>query len=283
MLKNRVYVGDMVQGRTKKVSYKSKICKKLPKDQWIVVENTHEPIVSKEIFDKVNLLLESRKKTRARTYDYLLKGIIHCKECGSHLAVINRPNSRQDTVLYFVCRTYQRFTKSGVCTSHTIKEERVTNAIAEHIRDICRSYLSKELIERAVLEVKQEIEKSDSEELEIKRLQSEIDKISKKMDIMYQDRLSGVLDDEDFSRIYSDMKKNRNELQQQLEKIIFYIKQEPIIMKDINALAEKFINEANTNKELLVSLVEKIEFCENKKATIYFRCGSLQVMDMNLH
>lgn len=78
---------------------------------------------------------------RNRTYDFLLKGLIFCHECGYPLAVFNRKNARGEDVLYFVCRTYQRFTKAGVCTCHSIKEKTVTDAVVAKVREICQAYL----------------------------------------------------------------------------------------------------------------------------------------------
>ena len=82
MLQNETYLGNMVQGRTVKISYKSKKCLKQDRENWVVVENTHEPLIDKETFQKVRMLVNSRKHTRSRTYDFLLKGLIFCHECG---------------------------------------------------------------------------------------------------------------------------------------------------------------------------------------------------------
>lgn len=87
-----------------------------------MVEGTHEPLVDAETFRKVRLLVESRTHTRSRTYDFLLKGLIFCHECGYPLATLNRNNAAGEERLFFVCRTYQRFTKTGVYTCHSIKE-----------------------------------------------------------------------------------------------------------------------------------------------------------------
>lgn len=54
---NEVYIGNMVQGRSQKISYSSKKCRKIPREDWIVVENTHEPIIDRESFEKVASLL----------------------------------------------------------------------------------------------------------------------------------------------------------------------------------------------------------------------------------
>lgn len=70
MLQNETYIGNMVQGRTVKISYKSKKCLKQERENWVVVEGTHEPLIDEESFRKVRLLVESRKHTRSRTYDF---------------------------------------------------------------------------------------------------------------------------------------------------------------------------------------------------------------------
>ena len=102
MLQNETYIGNMVQGRRRKVSYKSKKCiRQLPED-WVVVEGTHEPLVTPETFERVGRLLASRRHTRSRTYEFPLKGLLFCHECGHPLAVLNRKNSRGEDVRYLV-------------------------------------------------------------------------------------------------------------------------------------------------------------------------------------
>ena len=90
MLQNETYIGNMVQGRCVKISYKSKKCLKQNPANWVVVEGTHEPLVDRETFQKVRMLVNSRRHTRSRTYDFLLKGLIFCHECGYPLTVLNR-------------------------------------------------------------------------------------------------------------------------------------------------------------------------------------------------
>ena len=146
MLQNETYLGNMVQGRTVKISYKSKKCLKQDRENWVVVENTHEPLIDKETFQKVRMLVNSRKHTRSRTYDFLLKGLIFCHECGYPMAVLNRPPVSGEDRLFFVCRTYQRFTKAGVCSCHSIKEQTVTEAVLAKVREVCEAYPKSEEI-----------------------------------------------------------------------------------------------------------------------------------------
>ena len=80
MLRNEVYIGNMVQGRKRKVNYKSKKEITMPKEQWVIVPNTHEPIIDKKDFYDVQMLLDKRKPTRTRTHEYLLKNCEVYKE-----------------------------------------------------------------------------------------------------------------------------------------------------------------------------------------------------------
>ena len=86
----------------------------------------HKPLVDAESFRKIGMLLDSRRHTRSRTHDFLLKGLIFCHECGYPLGVINRKTAKGKDELYMVCRTYQRFTKDGVCSCHRVKETTAT-------------------------------------------------------------------------------------------------------------------------------------------------------------
>ena len=95
ILLNEVYIGNMVQGRMKKINYKSKKNIRLPKTEWKIVENTHEPIIDKETFYKVNEMINKRKQTRVKTHDYLLKGFVHCHECGKKVGCSPRELSKR--------------------------------------------------------------------------------------------------------------------------------------------------------------------------------------------
>ncbi len=275
MLKNEAYIGNMVQGRVRKVNYKSKKCIRLPSEEWVVVKGTHEAIVDAETFHKVNQLLEGRKHTRQRTYDFLLKGLIFCHECGHPLAVINRRNSKGEECLYFVCRTYQRFTKAGVCTGHYIKEEIVTEAVLEQIRRVCRNYLKQEtLLPIAERETELARERQNIEQ-ETASLKTKIQSLSANLDQTYMDRLNGVLDDGDFSRIYGNLKQERTRLEKRLAELLenkpSSIDQEALV----KSLVEQFINSASYNRELIVSLVERVELTEDKQVIIRFRFREL--------
>ena len=275
MLQNETYLGNMVQGRSVKISYKSKKCLKQDPANWVVVEGTHEPLVDAETFRKVRMLVNSRKHTRSRTYDFLLKGLIFCHECGYPLAVLNRKNARGEDVLYFVCRTYQRFTKAGVCTCHSIKEKTVTDAVVAKVREVCQAYLNPDELLPVAQEAVENARKQSSLELELQALQSKIDSLTANLDRMYTDRLSGLLPEADFQRIFGRIKLERGQLEEKRKELELRQKS-PVRSEDrARELVQRFIETAGESRELLVSLIERVELTEDKKILIKFRFAQL--------
>ena len=275
MLQNETYIGNMVQGRSVKISYKSKKCLKQDPANWVVVEGTHEPLVDAETFRKVRMLVNSRRHTRSRTYDFLLKGLIFCHECGYPLAVLNRKNARGEDVLYFVCRTYQRFTKAGVCTCHSIKEKTVTDAVIAKVREVCQAYLNPDELLPVAREAVENAGKQSGLEAELQALQSKIDSLTVNLDRMYTDRLSGLLPEADFQRIFSRIKLEREQLEAKRQELKLRQKS-PVRSKDRAwELVQRFIETAGESRELLVSLIERVELTEDKEIIIKFRFAQL--------
>ena len=275
MLQNETYIGNMVQGRSVKISYKSKKCLRQAPANWVVVEGTHEPLVDGETFRKVQLLVGSRKHTRSRTYDFLLKGLIFCHECGYPLAVLNRKNARGEDVLYFVCRTYQRFTKAGVCTCHSIKEKTVTDAVVAKVREVCQACLKPNELLPMAREAVENAGKGSGLKMELQDLQSRIDSLTAKLDRMYTDRLNGLLPEADFQRIFSRIKGEREQLEEKRKALAFQQKS-PVPSEDrARELVQRFIETAGESRELLVSLIERVELTEDKEVIIKFRFAQL--------
>ena len=271
MLKNETYIGNMVQGRTARISYKTKKCLRRQPQQWVVVEHTHEPLIDPETFRKVQLMVNSRRNTRSRTYDFLLKGLIFCHECGYPLAVMNRRNAAGEDRLFFVCRTYQRFTKAGVCSCHSIKEQTVTEAVIERTREVCEAYLNPERLRPIAAAAVAASGRVDGREEELSALHARIDSMTAHLDRMYMDRLNGLLADVDFERLYRRIKAERTALEEKLRELEAQ-KKTPVPIEDrARELVQQFLHCAFTSRELLVSLIERIELTESKEIIIRFR------------
>ena len=275
MLQNQTYIGNMVQGRTVKISYKSRKCLKQPPENWVVVEGTHQPLVDAETFRAVGRLLDSRRHTRSRTYDFLLKGLIFCRECGHPLGVLNRRNAKGEEVLYFVCRTYQRNTRAGVCTCHSSRESTITEGVVAKVREVCRAGLDPDrlraMAERAVGRARDQ----SGLEGELRGIRARLDGLSADLDRMYTDRLNGILPEEDFQRIFGRIKLEREQLQGKLKSLELK-KKSPVSQADeAKELVQRFLATGGENRELLVSLIERIELTTDKEVIIRFRFPEL--------
>ena len=101
ILKNRMYCGDMVQGRYRMKSYKVHVQELVPQDEWYIVENTHEAIIDRDTFDKVQrLLLRDTRTGPQQKKLYLFSGFLKCADCGKAMT-----RSKVGDVVYYYSRT----------------------------------------------------------------------------------------------------------------------------------------------------------------------------------
>src|SRR5699024_3537322 len=170
--------------------------------------------------------------------------LIFCHECGYPLAVLNRKNAKGEDVLYFVCRTYQRFTKAGVCTCHSIKEKTVTDAVIARVQEECQAYLNPDELLPVAREAVENVRRQSSLEAELQALQSKIESLTANLDRMYSDRLNGLLPEEDFQRIFNRTKLDRKLLEEKRQELELQ-KKSPVRSEDrARELVQRFIETA---------------------------------------
>jgi len=281
MLQNEVYIGNMVQRRMKKVNYKSKKCVRLPKKDWQIVEGTHEALVERETFKMVGLLIKSRDKLRKRTHEYLLKGLVYCYECDKQLAVIMRVLAGDRETLYFVCRTYQRFTKAEVCTCHCVRVETVTEAILGKVKEICRRYITLLDMDELTKQATQAIHEHQKRQTDNRAtLKANYKAVKSKIDRVYLDRLDGMVAEEDYQRIYKRLKSEEADLQSKLAKLDDLDESDNDIRfgrKEVEAMVRRYLEDEEIGRDLLVSMIEKITLSESKEVTVHFRFAELEI------
>jgi len=280
MLTNEVYIGNMVQRRMKKVSYKSKKCVRLPKEDWVIVKNTHDPIVDEETFKTVGRLLKSRYKTRQRTHDYLLKGLIRCDECDTALGVMMRKLSGNRDTLYFVCRTYQRFTQEDKCTCHCIRVESVTDAVVAKVKDICKQYVKLLNLDDITDELAQQIlEQQKRQKNSLANIKASLKAIERKIDRVLNDSVLGSIEEEDFQRFYKRLKDEQSDLQSQLDAFDDSEVDNPFGKKEVEMLVKRFLDAETISRELLVAMVDKITLTESKTLHVHFNFKELELAE----
>ena len=273
LLQNETYLGNMVQGRRVKISYKSKKCLKQDRADWVVVPNTHEPLVDAETFHKVGQLIQSRRHTRSRKYDFLLKGLIYCHECGYPLSVLNRKNAKGEDVLYFVCRTYQRFTRAGVCTSHTIKEKTVTDAVCQAAEEWIKTQFDPSELYPVAVSLLEEADRAAQGTDPLQKITGQIDVLTHHLDELYWDKLNGLLTAEDFARIAEKIQIERHILEVR-RCTLREQKERPVSISDrANQYIQEFLKGAASSREVLTSLIERVELTEEKCLIVTVSCS----------
>ena len=120
ILQNRVYTGDLIQGKKKVESYRTHKLITTNKDEWIIVENNHEPIISKEEFDEVQEILNRSNEEKDLFYRFL-----KCSDCGESFTLRRVKNYE-----YYHCTSYVR---NGSCTSHSIRKDKLVELVIEEI------------------------------------------------------------------------------------------------------------------------------------------------------
>ena len=200
MLHNQLYVGDMVQGRHKKVSYKSEKTIWLPQSQWIVVENTHEAIIDRETFETVQMMLKERTRSGGKGTIHPLAKKVVCGCCGSYMEQTGRQPKADGTQRRYVrCRMHQRAPE--VCGNKTCTDmNALENAVLERIRAYVADYFDPEKV--TLPEQDDPIQQREhAKRDELKRLKSEVDRRRKAMQELYLDKVSGLIDIVQFSEM----------------------------------------------------------------------------------
>ena len=127
ILHNEVYIGKLVQGKTRRLDYRSKKKMNVPMRDWTIVDNTHEAIVPAEQFELVQRILET--ETRSRTMPKwwpCLQDFFYCGDCGSRL-VRRSASYKGKRYIYYQCSGSKQNKRS--CTSHNLRDEKLYNIV----------------------------------------------------------------------------------------------------------------------------------------------------------
>lgn len=208
ILTNKVYTGDSIQGKTERVSYKSKKARKLPQEHWIVAQNTHEPIVSKDTFENVQDIIAMNKKLKQKmpSGTHFFKNMMFCGSCGSIMYYRKRRNSNSG----YICKNYALYGNKK-CTSHFIKEEFVIDIVSEEILKLYESVDIK-CIANSLLS-----KQFDASAENLERL---IETKEKQQDILYMDRLEKRISGKLFEKMNARIENELNKLKQEFGKLI---------------------------------------------------------------
>lgn len=131
IIENEVYIGNTLQGKSITLNYKNKKQIGKDKEEWIRVEDTHEAIVSKEVFAIANTMLKrDLNNSRGKDKIDIFTGMLFCKECGSSL-IRRTVKYKEREEVFYICSKYN---KEKSCSRHSIKEETLIKAVSKIIK-----------------------------------------------------------------------------------------------------------------------------------------------------
>ena len=269
ILKNRMYCGDMVQGRYRVKSYKIHVQEVVPEDEWYIVENTHEAIIDRDIFVKVQrLLLRDTRTAPQKKQIYLFSGFLRCADCGKAMT-----RSKVGGTVYYYCRTYKDQSKNA-CTKHTIKHNRLEAAVLYAVQQ--QVYLAVdytktiERINRAPLVKSQSKKLADA----IEQKERELSKIARYKQAIYQDWKDGEISHSDYRHMKEDYEEQAEALNEVIEKLRAEQAELENGIDTENPFLKAFRQYGNIEKltrDVLIELVDHIKVYEGGNISIVFR------------
>ncbi|MBO5138296.1 MAG: recombinase family protein [Bacilli bacterium] len=267
ILTNRMYIGDMIQNRRSKVNYKvKKVIKNSPND-YIVVENTHEAIIDKDIFYEVQERIPKNVGRNEKKEIHLLDGLLYCGDCGNRISIQSR--RKRDNRCYTICNYYRTYMKQKFCTTHSNNYDELEKKIINSLTAMCLNCINKDKIKNSILsDLSEDSKINDKKELET--VINDMKQINDNLDIVYIDKLNKKITEEQFERVKTKLEneltikqKRYNELNKMNETINEESKNKMII-EYIN----KFLSMKEPSRELIISLIDKIEIFEDKTINI---------------
>ena len=265
ILKNRVYLGHTVLGRSRKVSVKSKKKVAIPKEDWAVTENTHEALVTTEIFELAQENL-GRGTSCYKAYDHVRKsifsGIAVCSKCGYSLCSCGTVYKGEREKYWFLSCTHQRKEIANPCDGVRIRYADLVEVVRQEL-----SYVISLSDDQIQAMAKEAIDREVSEDnLALKKVQREKAKarlavIDKMISKLYLDNAEGRLADNRLEKMVADLEAESDQLSQQMEEL------NPVeiaadIQRQYDQFAEhirRYTDMTTLDREKLVTFVDRIE------------------------
>ena len=269
--------GSVVGRKFQKVSHKIAKVRCTKKDEHIVLENMHEPIIDIETWNKAQDKLNGYTKVRDRKYDHKLKGLVYCGECGNKVTLRCREEKRKDgrvwRATYFICSKRNNY--SGLCDCKQISANLIEEAVIKQIKkELEKINLTdkeiKQVYEKARLQAKS---KESLLKTTLKKLKEELKKKEQNIEEIYQDKINRVILVDDFKVIYEKMQKHRDKVLKEIKQTENVLNQNneqspKIDYEKIKQIADEFLKLEKPNKIMLEQLIEKIEFDKEKNIKI---------------
>lgn len=260
ILHNRTYIGDLIQGKYRKASYKSKKLLRVPKEDWIVIPHCHKGIVDGDTWEEVQKRLNSGRRVSVTEKSRgLLSGLVFCSECGSKL-ILSGGRSGSKRVAYLCCSSHKR--SKDACPGTRIESSRLEDLLlsrinalsADYLGDACLSFPSD--LDRLPLRSKISQTKS-----RLQALQARSSILDRKKEILYSDKLEEIISHEQYLKFRTKLEQESEAIlqeQQTLQEELSSFGEKAPESSVVTSFPESICSQPALSRELAVHLIESV-------------------------
>lgn len=268
ILKDETYIGNSVHNKQTNISYKNKKRVRKPEEEWIRVEGTHEPIISKDVFEQVQKQISSRRREQKNGTTQIFSGLVKCADCGWSMRFgTNARNSKPYS--HFTCSNYGQ---TGLrCSAHYIRYDTLYDYVLARIRhwsqeaQISEEKLLNQLLSAGDKAKASHMQKRTTELTKAEKRKTEVDRLFAKL---YEDWVGGRITEYNFGMLSQKYQTEQQELDAKIAslkmEITFEKQTEDDAVKWVD-LIRRYVNPTELNAELLYTLIEKIVIHESVK------------------
>ena len=281
ILENESYIGNCVQNKTKKISYKSKKIIPLSEEEYTITEKHHEAIIDLDKFNLVQKILANHKNDKVRDTDVLLKGILYCSHCNNKLIIrtkTDKTKSGEKIRRYIYCQTANKEFSNKKCYKKYINYDNFEKETLDKITEILNMYINSKAFknEDALKKLLESQESKYTIDNKIRKLNNDLENINKKINMAYSDRLNGILEEQDFKLFSAGLINERKRIESLTYELNSQIKDfrenktGETIKSDMKKVMENLLKNKLYTKEVLNQLVNRIEIDKDNNVIIYF-------------
>ncbi len=273
ILKNEMYIGNMVQGKNVKLSYKIKQCVAVPEKDWYVVKDTHEPIIDKETFRKAQALFE--KNTRVSPQEKkvgLFAGLVKCADC--HRGMSKKSNKQNGKEYHYYRCSTAKVTKGEACPPRSIRIDKLEETVLVFLRkmvEVATEY------DEMIKAINSNSKRKNNSNLIIKALEKnekEAEFTNEMIRDLYPDWKRGDITREEYMRLKSDFQKKIEKLDEESKVLKERLEEQENCMENNSFIHEfkKLGNIEKLTRPLLLELIDEILIHEGNRITICLKC-----------
>ena len=268
ILKEETYIGHSVHNKQSNISFKNKKKVRKPQEEWYRVENTHEAIISEEVFQKVQELIASRRRRQKNGTTQIFSGLVKCADCGWSLAYgVNSQN--KNPYAHYHCSKYGQGLRQ--CSMHYIRYDVLYAYVLARLQywsmmvQKVEDKLLKRLLNASDRERNSAKKKQAAELKKAEKRKAEVDGLFAKM---YEDWSAGRITEYNFDMLSEKYQNEQKELEtkiRQLHETMEAAVQTAADAEKWIALMKQYVNPVELTAELLNTLIEKITVHEAVK------------------